>query len=132
MNEKLIICIDDEKSILDSLKAQLKKAFDDKYAYEFAESADEALELIDELEEDEGEVLLVVSDWLMPGMKGDEFLINLHKKRPRIVKMLLTGQADESAVERIEQHGCLHKYLAKPWEEKELIDAITQGLKGDG
>jgi CheY-like chemotaxis protein len=125
--KKLIICIDDEKMVLDSLKSQLKKHFPD-YAFEFAESADEGLEVIQDMVDEGLDILIVVSDWLMPGMKGDEFLINVHKKFPQIVKVLLTGQADSDAIERAKNQANLHKCLAKPWDEKELIDALKSGL----
>ena len=129
MWKKLIICIDDDKTILDSLKAQLKKNFGNEYVYEFAESADEALEVIEDIAQDQTETFIVVSDWLMPGMKGDEFLIELHKKYPYSKKMLLTGQAEQNAINRAKKHADLYKYLAKPWEEKDLINAIDGALK---
>jgi len=66
--------------------------------YEVAENADEAWEVIEELVEEECDILIVVSAWLMPGIKGDEFLIALHKKYPNIVKVMLTGQADQDAI----------------------------------
>ena len=67
----------DEKIILTSLRDQLENYFGDRYLYEFAESADEALEVIGELHLQALEILIIVSDWLMPGMNGDEFLIHL-------------------------------------------------------
>ena len=126
--EKCILFLDDEKTVLDSLKAQLKKRFGDEFVLEMAESADEAMEVLGELVEDGLDVLVVVSDWLMPGMKGDEFLIQLHKKHPQIVKILLTGQADQDAVERAIREANLHKCLSKPWDEEELIHTIETGL----
>ena len=39
----------------------------------------------------------------MPGIKGDEFLIRVHQKYPKIVKVMLTGQADEVAIERVKK-----------------------------
>ena len=130
MSDKMILCIDDEKTILDSLKAQLYKSFGNEYMYEFAESANEAMEVIEEVEEDGIKVMVVVSDWLMPGMKGDEFLINLHQKFPHIVKVLLTGQADKSAIQRAKDQANLHKCLAKPWTESDLVYTINSGLRG--
>jgi hypothetical protein len=38
------------------------------------------MEIIEEFQEDEIDIVVIVSDWLMPGIKGDEFLINVHKK----------------------------------------------------
>ena len=129
MSKKVILCVDDEKIILDSLKSQLKKRFGRKYTYEVAENADEAFEVIEELDEDGLEILIIVSDWLMPGMKGDEFLIRVHDMFPGIVKVMLTGQADEEAVENVRQNANLHRCIHKPWKEDELVDAINSGLE---
>jgi CheY-like chemotaxis protein len=124
----VILCVDDEVVVLNSLKRQLKNEFSDRYLYEIAENANEALELIEELQEDELDVIVIVSDWLMPGIKGDEFLVKVHQKFPKVVKILLTGQADESAIERAKQHAGLHKCLPKPWSEQELVETIKSGL----
>ncbi len=128
MTKPVILCVDDEKVILDSLKIQLKKEFRDTYLYEAAESADEALEIIEELQEDEIAILVIVSDWLMPGMKGDEFLIEVHKRFPKIVKIMLTGQADEQSVEQAKKYANLHSCLHKPWNSEDLIENIKSGL----
>ena len=129
MSKAVILCVDDEVGVLNSLKIQLKNEFSDAYLYEAAESADEALEVIEELQGDEVDVLVIVSDWLMPGIKGDEFLILVHEKFPKIVKILLTGQADEEAIKRAVEQANLHSFLHKPWESKELITTIKTGLK---
>lgn len=128
MSKLVILCVDDEVAILDSLKIQLKNAFDDTYLYEAAESADEALEIIEELEEDGLDIIVIVSDWLMPGIKGDEFLIQIHKKFPRVVKIMLTGQADEAAIDRATKKANLHRCLYKPWTGEELVEAIKSGI----
>jgi DNA-binding NtrC family response regulator len=73
-------------------------------------------------------VLVVVSDWLMPGTKGDEFLIQIHQKYPHIVKVLLTGQADAVAIARAQTQANLYRCLHKPWSEAELADTIRDGL----
>jgi len=128
MSESTILCVDDEIMILKSLEIELQQAFDNAYLYEFAESAEEALELIKELNEDKMPVLIIVSDWLMPGMKGDEFLIQVHEKYPRIVKVMLTGQADRGAIERAKQQANLYRYIRKPWDRQELVDTIQTAL----
>lgn len=128
MPKKAILCVDDEKIILQSLKAQIKKHFADRFIYEFAESGSEAWEVIDELQDDGIEILLIVSDWLMPNMKGDELLIQVHKKYPHIVKIMLTGQADQDAIARTRRQANLHSCLYKPWQEQELVDTLMSGL----
>lgn len=128
MLDKAILCVDDEEVILESLKEQLKRRFGDQYLYEVAESAEEALEIIEELQLDSIKVLIIVSDWLMPEMKGDEFLIQVHQKFPDIVTVLLTGQADDAAIQRAKQEANLYCCLRKPWTEDELADVITSTL----
>lgn len=128
MASAAILCVDDERVILDSLKRQLRRRFGNDYVYEMAESADDAWEIMQELLDDDVQVVVVVSDWLMPGMKGDEFLIKVHEQYPDVIKILLTGQADDHAVERARNQANLHSYLHKPWLEDDLVTAITSGL----
>ncbi len=128
MTKPVILCVDDEKVVLKSLKTQLKEAFGDAYSYEVAEDADDALSLIDELTEEGASVILIVSDWLMPTMKGDDFLIHVHQQFPHAIKIMLTGQADESAIERAQIEANLHCCLYKPWSEEELVETVKSGL----
>lgn len=129
MNKPLILCVDDDQLILDSLRKQLKNKFGNKYYYEFAENGADALELIDELMDDNYNVLTIVSDWLMPGMRGDELLVKIHKKFPKIVTVMLTGQADKEAIDNAINNANLHRCIYKPWTEEELVSAITTGIK---
>lgn len=128
MSKSAIICVDDEVVILDSLKKQLKRQFGDRFIYELAENAEEAWELMEELYIDGIEVIVIVSDWLMPGTKGDEFLIQIHQRFPEVVTVMLTGQAEESAIERAKQEANLHACLYKPWTEDELTQIITTAI----
>jgi len=128
INHRAILCLDDEETILTSLKSQLRRNFGAEYRYEFAQNAEEAFEVIDELVEDHVSILIIVSDWLMPGMRGDEFLIKVHQKFPGIVKVMLTGQADLKAVENARKRANLFRCLYKPWEEEELVETIKKGL----
>jgi CheY-like chemotaxis protein len=128
ISESAILCVDDEVVILDSLKEQLKRKFGDRFIYEVAESADEAWEVIKELQQDEIQVIAIVSDWLMPGIKGDEFLIQIHQRFPKLITVMLTGQADEAAIERAKEQANLHACLYKPWTEQELTQIITSAL----
>ena len=127
MNKPVIVCVDDEVDILNTLKMQLKNEFKDNYFYELAESGDEALEVIEAFQE-EDQVIVVVSDWLMPGIKGDELLMIIHQKHPKIVKVMLTGQADKAALQRAVKHANLYCCLYKPWKGEELIETIKSGL----
>ncbi|WP_346853972.1 response regulator [uncultured Draconibacterium sp.] len=126
--KKAIVCVDDENIILESLGEQIKNMFGDEFIYESAENAEEGMEVIKELSEENIDVLVIVSDWLMPGKKGDEFLIDVHHKFPKIVKVMLTGQADESAIQNAIENAKLHAYISKPWNSDDLEKVIRTGL----
>lgn len=129
MDKGVLLCVDDEIIVLTALKDQLRRAFGSDFHIDVAESAEEALELLDELALDGHQLLVIVSDWLMPGMKGDEFLIRAHERFPSVVKIMLSGQAETAAVERARRDAGLHDFLAKPWNAEALVKSITQGLK---
>jgi CheY-like chemotaxis protein len=130
MEKGVLMCVDDEVIVLTALKDQLRRAYGSDYVVEVAESAEEALELLDELSEQGHTVLVIVSDWLMPGMKGDEFLIQAHQRFPTVVKIMLSGQAEQSAVDRVRKEAGLHEFLSKPWNAAELVESINLGLRG--
>lgn len=122
-----IVCVDDEKIILDSLNTQLTRNLGSEFHYEFAESAEEALNIIDEIGDEENEVLyVVISDWLMPGMKGDELLSTVRKKVKNVITILLTGHVDNQVVRAIEnRNDGKIKCVYKPWNEQDLMNLIV-------
>ena len=129
MNDQVILCVDDEQFVLNTLKEQLEHKFKDQYELEFAESAEEALELMEELIKEGYAIVLIITDQIMPGMSGDELLVNVHTHHPKSIKILLTGQAAlESAVNAI-NHADLYRYLIKPWEEDDLLLTVEKGLQ---
>ncbi len=124
ISQNAILCVDDEPIILISLKQELKKKLGNKFSYETAMNADEALEIIEELVGNGVNLILILSDWLMPGIKGDEFLIMVHKKYPGIKSILITGHADEKAIERVKKEAGTYTVLSKPWNPTELMEAV--------
>ena len=130
MEKGILLCVDDEMIVLTALKDQLRRAYGGDFLIEVAESAEEAIELLDELSDQGHKLLVIISDWLMPGMKGDEFLIHAHQQFPSVVKIMLSGQAEPAAVDRARKEAGLHEFLAKPWDPAELIDSINLGLRG--
>lgn len=129
MEKGVLLCVDDEMIVLIALKDQLRRAYGSDFLIEVAESAEEAIDLLDELSDQGHKLLVIISDWLMPGMKGDEFLVQAHQRFPRVVKILLSGQAEPAAVERARRDAGLHEFLAKPWNATALVDSINLGLR---
>lgn len=129
MNEAVILCVDDETVILESLQEQISRHFGEQFLYEAAESAEEALEILEELNQEGVKIVVIVSDWLMPGMRGDEFLVKVHQRFGDTTTIMLTGQADEKAIERAKQEANLYCCIHKPWREEELLKIITTALE---
>ncbi|MBF0566192.1 MAG: response regulator [Nitrospirae bacterium] len=129
MIKSAILCVDDEESVLKSLKDQLKRHFGNEYIVETCESAGEAIEVIKELLEKKIDLPLVISDYVMPVIKGDELLILIHDINPRIVKILLTGQGDADAIGKSLKYAKLYRYISKPWDQGDLILTVTEALR---
>ena len=128
MKKPVIICVDDEQTILDSLEIDLLKAFEDKYLIETAQSGEEALELLSELLAEQYEVPVVISDQIMPNMKGDELLRSVYAISPNTLKIMLTGQADLEAVVNAINYAKLYRYIPKPWQCDDLKLTATEAI----
>ena len=125
MKNIAILAVDDERIILDSIRIQLEKNFSAKYILEFAESANEALEVVESLTNTDIEILLVISDYLMPGMKGDEFVTILKNKFPTINIIMLTGQITSEVSTTLIDKNIILKLIEKPWKEEDLVNIVN-------
>lgn len=125
--KKYVLIIDDDLDVAKALMDQIKNVFGAAFTYEIATSGEEGLELVNEFL-NEIDILVTLSDWLMPGMKGDAFLIELHKIVPDAVKIMVTGEASPEAIQRAYREANLYKVIHKPWTEEELIEAIRRNL----
>lgn len=132
MNDYAILCVDDEEMILTSLESLLEKYFGHFCNIELAESGEDGLDIITELIEENVHVVVIISDWLMPGMKGDEFLLRVNEMCPEMEKIMLSGQADENAVKKAQQQNVVDYFMHKPWDSKKLVKLISDGLKKHG
>ncbi|MCK5852513.1 response regulator [bacterium] len=129
MKKPVIICVDDEKIVLDSLKKELRESVEQKYLIEIAESAEEALEIYTELKEAGHEIPLVISDYIMPGIKGDELLQKLKDLDPSSYRIMLTGQATIEGITNAVNNADLYRYISKPWETNDLKLTVGEALK---
>ncbi|MFP8780211.1 HD domain-containing phosphohydrolase [Hydrogenophaga sp. RWCD_12] len=112
--------MDDEPSILNALRRLLRLHGITTLQ---ASSGKEALELLKTHEVD-----LVISDMRMPEMDGARLLEQIKEHDPSIIRMLLTGYADmQSTIAAINQ-GAIHRYLAKPWDDQELVLSVKDAL----
>ena len=128
MKKPVIICIDDEPDVLNSLKIELKKAIGDQCIIETAEGGEDALELLADLRADEHEIALVVSDYIMPDIKGDELLRKIHEKLPDTLTIMLSGQADLQALSNSIKYAKLYRYIQKPWQDEDLQLTVVEAV----
>ncbi len=120
---RVIMLVDDEQNILMSLKRELHD-WTRSRSLEIvtALSAREALTV---LENRSAEVDLIVSDLKMPEMKGSDFLIEVHRRWPGIVTVLLTGYSETGEIVKAVSAG-IFSYMLKPWDSAYLISEIQK------
>jgi DNA-binding NtrC family response regulator len=119
-DKKRIMFVDDEENILSGLRLVLRSKRRE-WAMVFASSGNDALEKMAEQPCD-----VVVSDMRMPGMDGADLLMRVKETYPATVRMILSGQAGEDALQR--SIGSTHQYLCKPCNPDVLMLAVTQAL----
>lgn len=129
MKKPVILCVDDEEIVVHSLREQIKGMFSAGFDVEVAMDGIEALNLFDDLIAEEIEVPLVISDYIMPRMNGDEFLRRVFERSPKTMNILLTGQATLEGVVNSVNYAGLYRYIAKPWEKEDLRMAIAAAVK---
>lgn len=125
-----ILLVDDDAFILEVLRIQLERILPDNIVVERASSGEEGLDLVQELTKStETPLALIVSDYLMPGILGSDFLIQAHAINPRAKKMMLTGQAEVENVLKVLHHMELFRYVGKPWEPEMMNHAVLNAVQ---
>ncbi len=126
----LILCVDDDSALLKMLEWQIRQYFSGQVAVESAESGEEALELLADFKTQKRTLSILISDEVMKGMKGHEFLIGAHQLFPEAAKILLTGQSrSTTAIELLVQQVNLFRFLRKPWDPLDLKLTIAGALQ---
>jgi diguanylate cyclase (GGDEF)-like protein len=123
-----ILCVDDEAIVTESLRTLFLQELKDVTIIEVAHSADEAKEVIEEFIEDQVEVLVVISDYIMPGTKGDELLAQIHRVLPKTKKIMLTGQSDINGIRHAINKARLYRFLEKPWINDDMVLTISEAI----
>lgn len=130
MNEKkIILIIDDEPIILQSLKIQLERIFPDDYWVEPASSGEEAFELLDEFYSNKNNLVLVISDYNLDTLKGTDVLTKTAQLFPNASKVILSGQMDINEVERFSNQYKLDLQIGKPWDINEIYELINTRIQ---
>ena len=120
-----IICIDDQREVLAALRKDLT-LFQNVCTIISCESAEEAEDVLDELDAAGKKLALLICDHVMPGKNGIEFLAEFDKdlRFPDTMKLLLTGLATHQDTIYAINEAHIDRYIEKPWSEEELIYAV--------
>jgi response regulator RpfG family c-di-GMP phosphodiesterase len=125
LKNKIILIVDDEFIILESLKIQLSRILASNFELQMASSGEEALGLIDELHQEGEDLALVISDFNIDSYKGTDILRHAITQYPSVKKIILTGQADTKSINDFDlQHG-IDAILDKPWDLASIQTVIN-------
>jgi HD-like signal output (HDOD) protein/CheY-like chemotaxis protein len=115
-----ILFVDDEPMILQAMRRALH-GLRGSWNMLFAGSGKEGLEIMER-----EQIHIVISDMKMPEMSGLQFLTEAKRRYPQVIRMILSGQADEEQI--IRSVGVTHQYLSKPCTNEVLVSTIKQAL----
>lgn len=121
VEQPFVLCVDDEQNILKSLRRLL---ISEPVQLLTASNGQEALALMQQHTID-----VVISDMRMPSMDGATFLRHAFELQPDCYRILMTGYADMQSTVAAVNEGRINRYIAKPWNNQELLTALEDGLK---
>jgi response regulator RpfG family c-di-GMP phosphodiesterase len=117
----VVVCVDDEPSILSALRRVLRHEDIEFLATEKpAEAMDWVLLR---------KARLVIADQRMPVMTGLEFLELVKRTSPSTIRIMLTGHSDLTGVMKWKNLDSIQVLLRKPWDDAELKEILRRLLK---
>jgi DNA-binding NtrC family response regulator len=121
-----ILVIDDDRAVLSTIKIVLERA---AHAVEAVDNSQAGLRLLETQRFD-----LLVVDIFMPGMDGFETMRLVHRSRPEMPVIVISGQQFRSAAERgpdflimATKLGAVSS-LQKPFKPQELLATVAKSL----
>jgi len=118
--KSMIVLVDDEVSILNTTKSLLRRTYN-------VQTFTNPLEV--EAFLDANDVDIVISDEMMPEMRGSELVERIHLKHPDIVKIILSGQAEKDNIIAAVNRGHIFSFLYKPTDNAQMMQVIEKGLE---
>ncbi|MEO0514029.1 MAG: HD domain-containing phosphohydrolase [Planctomycetota bacterium] len=116
-----ILVVDDEPSILRSLKRTLRRAGHDVILAEGGAAG------VDILQQES--IHLIICDQRMPDVPGPEVLAKAYELQPDAFRITLTGHTDLEAAQKSINEGHVNQFLMKPWDDEHLRRCVHDGLR---
>ncbi len=123
-SNKVILIVDDELIILESLRIQISRILPDVVLLEAASSGDEAIQLIDEFYNENKDLVLVISDFNLDDLKGTDILKHAISKFSTVEKVILSGQSNTELIQQFNNEYGLAAVIDKPWNFGEIQEII--------
>jgi len=115
-----VLFVDDESNVLDAYRRQMRKTF----IIETALGAGPGLQMLAERD-----FAVVVSDMRMPGVDGIDFLADVARRWPNVVRVMLTGNADVPGAALAVREGCIFRFLTKPCAPEALMMVLESAVR---
>ncbi len=115
-----VLVVDDEPDNLDAFRFNFKKSFH----ILTAQSGTEGLAILQK-----ERVAVLITDQRMPRMSGLEFLARARTIAPDAVPIILTAYTDVDVLIEAINQGQVYRYIAKPWDKKEMRGVLLQALE---
>lgn len=119
--EKKILIVDDEVQILRSLNRLLTL---EGYQVTTVDSCEAALELLEQQD-----FPVILSDLRMPKMLGSEFFCVVKQRYPNSIRIIMSGYSDFKDITKAINEGAVYKFIAKPWQQDELVSQLQQAFQ---
>tara|TARA_R110002167_G_scaffold23426_11_gene83145 strand:+ start:693 stop:3188 length:2496 start_codon:yes stop_codon:yes gene_type:complete len=117
-----ILLVEDEEAV----RAFAARALASRgYKVHEASTGTEALELIDEIDE---QIDLVISDVMMPEMDGPTLLKKLRETQPDLKIIFVSGYAEDAFAKNLDENDTF-SFLPKPFSLKQLATAVKEVLE---
>ncbi|MGQ0506017.1 MAG: response regulator, partial [Myxococcaceae bacterium] len=116
-----LLLVDDEENILRSIRRVLRR---EEWEIETALDAEQGLKTFRSFKPE-----VVISDFRMPGMNGVEFLSRVKQESSRAQRIMLTGQADQQAIEEAINRSEIFRFIPKPWNDAQLVLTVKSAFE---
>ena len=130
MSNRILVCVDDDASILQMLQYQLELVLDGKaFITEFYEDAGTAIREIDTMIQNGLNVTTVLVDYQMPQINGSTLVRKLKEKYPHLNCIMLSGQANEVQIDELVAEKLLDAFISKPWTTEDLSTTLKKYIQ---
>ena len=125
---KMVLCIDDNIEVLKSLRSQLRQSLVRDVRILLAEGSEDALKTLEVINLSHTDMLLIVSDWLMPNLNGEELIKLIEERWGPIMTIVLSGHITPESKSRLNELDQVLSVMSKPWNGEDLVRLIKSSF----